>query len=159
MLNLSQPGSLGMPSREYSSQPLPALSASPEQLLCAAFNLAFFIHPDEGTALRIASDALAGLDMALSAQDKRLYYSPVGQFFSRQHSSLKLRNRVSVNELHLLQRLVLLEAESHEKAHEMSRAGAVQRDDLLIRFIKHLVRITIKRNSFYVALGLSRLLH
>ncbi len=30
---------------------------------------------------------------------------------------------------------------------------------MLIYFIKHLVRITVRRNSFYVTLGLSRLLH
>lgn len=30
---------------------------------------------------------------------------------------------------------------------------------MIVRFIKHLVRITAARNSFYVAVGLSRLLH
>lgn len=136
-----------------------ALANTSSQLLASAFRLAYFIHPDTDTALRIASDALANLELALQVQDKRLYYSPVGQFFSRQHSSFKPRNRVRVSDLHLLQRLVYMESEAHERDHELSGRGAVTEEDLIIRFIKHVVKITLRRNSFYVALGFSRLLH
>jgi len=145
--------------RSRSEKLASAFPNASSQLLASAFELAYFIHPDTGTALRIATDALANLEFALQAQDKRLYYSPVGQFFSRQHSSLKLRNRVRVSDLHLLQRLVYIESEAHERDHEMSGRRGATREDLIIRFIKHVVKITIRRNSFYVALGFSRLLH
>src|SRR5689334_23835798 len=48
------------------------------------------------------------------------------------------------SQFHLVCRLLL------EKKNE---------EDLLVYFIKHLVRITTKRNAFYVTLGVSRLLH
>src|SRR5262249_34385801 len=38
-------------------------------------------------------------------------------------------------------------------------ARAAGEEDLVVHFIKHLVRKTTKRNSFYVTLGLGRLLH
>lgn len=56
-----------------------------------------------------------------------------------------------------MQRLVYDETESHERAEEAS--PSVREERLLTHFIKHLVRITLKRNSFYVTLGVSRLLY
>src|SRR5205814_2961716 len=60
--------------------------------------------------------------------------------------------------LHLLQRLVYIESELFERLLE-GQQKTVQQDDLIIRYIKHLVRITTKHNSFYVTLGLCRLLY
>ena len=65
-----------------------------------------------------------------------------------------------------MQRLVYVESEQYERLKE-SAAQASQTNgtnpasqtDLVVFFIKHLVRITTKRNSFYVTLGLSRLLY
>ena len=58
---------------------LPTASLGPESeddLLDAAFELAFFIHPDRPTALAICRDAMQKLEVAASAQVKRLYYRP-----------------------------------------------------------------------------------
>jgi Lipopolysaccharide-assembly len=127
-----------------------------EESLARAFQLAYFIHGDRETALNIAAEALAKLEVAAAAQDKRLYYTPTG----RAARAERFRTKVSVGELHLLQRLVYVESEPYERHAEQSPNGeSPDEEDLLIYFIKHLVRITVRRNSFYVTLGLSRLLH
>ena len=125
------------------------------EIMGRAFRLAYFIHGDARLALGIAAEALSKLEVTASAQDKRLYYSPAGR--SR---SPALRTKIFLNELHLLQRLVYLESETHERNQESDQASSgLSEEDMVVRFVKHLVRITLKRNSFYVALGLSRLLH
>jgi len=127
-----------------------------EESLARAFQLAYFIHGDRETALNIAAEALAKLEVAAAAQDKRLYYTPTG----RAARAERFRTKVSVGELHLLQRLVYVESEPYERLAEQSPNGeSPDEEDMLIHFIKHLVRITVRRNSFYVTLGLSRLLH
>src|SRR5262245_9315318 len=127
-----------------------------EESIARAFQLAYFIHGDRETALNIAAEALAKLEVAAAAQDKRLYYTPTG----RAARAERFRTKVSVGELHLLQRLVYVESEPYERLAEQSPNGeSPDEEDMLIHFIKHLVRITVRRNSFYVTLGLSRLLH
>src|SRR5262249_47980564 len=127
-----------------------------EESLARAFQLAYFIHGDRETALNIAAEALAKLEVAAAAQDKRLYYTPTG----RAARAERFRTKVSVGELHLLQRLVYVESEPYERLAEQSPNGeSPDEEDMLIHFIKHLVRITVRRNSFYVTLGLGRLLH
>lgn len=126
-----------------------------EESLARAFQLAYFIHGDRETALNIAAEALAKLEVA-AAQDKRLYYTPTG----RAERGERFRTKISVGETHLLQRLVYVESEPYERRAEQSSNGeSPDEEDMLIYFIKHLVRITVRRNSFYVTLGLSRLLH
>jgi hypothetical protein len=130
-----------------------------KQALTRAFNLAYFIHRDKEPSLLIAMGALSKLEVAAAAQDKRLYYTPAGRV-PGDPGHHRTRTKVAMSELHLLQRLVYVESEPYEKKDEES--GSVARlceEDMIIRFIKHLVRITTRRNSFYVALGLSRLLY
>src|SRR5215469_12542295 len=130
-----------------------------KQALTRAFNLAYFIHRDKEPALLIAMGALSKLEVAAAAQDKRLYYTAAGRV-PGDPGHYRTRTKVAMSELHLLQRLVYVESEPYEKKDE--EGGSVARldeDDMIIRFIKHLVRITTRRNSFYVALGLSRLLY
>jgi len=126
-----------------------------EESLARAFQLAYFIHGDRETALNIAAEALAKLEVAAAAQDKRLYYTPTG----RAERGERFRTKVSIGETHLLQRLVYVESEPYERrAEQASNGESPEEEDMLIYFIKHLVRITVRRNSFYVTLGLSRML-
>ncbi len=119
-----------------------------EAKLNQAFKLASFILGERETAIHIALDATAKLEAAIAAQDKRLYYEA------------KSRNKVTLSEEHLLQRLVYIESEPYERARERSSDhSAIDEETLLVHFIKHLVRITMRRTSFYVTLGLSRVLH
>ena len=128
------------------------------EMLNKAFALAYFIHGDRRIALRITTEAMAKLEVATTAQYKRLYYRPTGRS-SHQQGDAK-RSKVSFSDLHLLQRLVYIESEQHEKQKEQAGDSvSINEEDMIIHFIKHLVKITLRRNSFYVALGLSRLLH
>ena len=114
-----------------------------DERLTLAFQLAYFIHGDPVLAKRLAVAAIEKLETATLAQDKRLYYA--GN-----------RYKVSMPELHLLQRLVYAESEGEEKQQEQQ---PLSERTLLIHFIKHLVKLTVRRNSLHVAVGLSRLLH
>ncbi|HYM01062.1 MAG TPA: hypothetical protein VEZ90_19035 [Blastocatellia bacterium] len=134
------------------------MPSSANELLTLAFRLAFFVHRDRATALRVATEAFAKLEVAAAAQDKRLYYTPTGRSASdaAQHGQ---RTKVAMEELHLLQRLVYVESDSFERDQERSEhLAALDEEDMVVRFIKHLIRITTRRNSFYVTLGLGRLL-
>src|SRR5678815_2650621 len=143
---------------------------STEQVLNKAYRLAYFLHQDKAMAIRTVAAATLKLNVAMAVQSKRLYYIPVGRF-SRGESRRTdgIRNKALFSDLHLLQRLVYVESEPYERQKE--RAAQVtppgvhaagdpaSEEDLLVYFIKHLVRITTKRNAFYVTLGVSRLLH
>ncbi|HEV8367159.1 MAG TPA: hypothetical protein VGQ39_04335 [Pyrinomonadaceae bacterium] len=126
-----------------------------------AFRLAYFLHGERETAVHIAARALNKLQLAANAQGKRLYYRLTGRADAR-----KSRSKISVSEPHLLQRLVYVESEEFERDREQasqssppSKSKPARHSDMVVYFIKHLVRITTKRNSFYVTLGLSRLLY
>lgn len=124
-----------------------------DEWLNKAFQLAYFIHGERETAKRIAVNAMNKLETASNAQFKRYYYTPTG----RSENSRAARSRVSLNDLQLLQRLVFVESENFEKEKEDQKE--ISEENLLKHFIKHLVRISLKRNSFYVTLGISRILH
>jgi hypothetical protein len=130
-----------------------------DDILNKAFLLACFIQGDRQTAISIVAQAMIKLEVAAASQGKRLYYKPIGRNWPRRSKSEGFRNKVSFNELHLLQRLVYIESEPYEIEKERTNTAVPSEQDLVIHFIKHLVRITIKRNSFYVTLGLSRLLY
>jgi hypothetical protein len=135
---------------------------SPDELPNRAFQLAYFIHRERKTAVEIATRALNKLQLAATAQGKRLYYRLTGRAEAR-----KARSKVSMGEPQLLQRLVYVESEEFERRKETAAqnphvddgAMPARQSDLLIYFIKHLVRITTRRNSFYVTLGVGRLLY
>jgi hypothetical protein len=131
-----------------------------DDMLKKAFLLAYFIHGKKETAVRIVSGAMSKLDVATTAQNKRLYYKPASRSLLRRPKSNGFRSKVTFSELHLLQRLIYIESEPYEKQREQASSGAaIRKEEVLIHFIKHLVRVTLKRNSFYVTLGMSRLLY
>ena len=140
------------------------------EVLNKAYRLAYFLHQDKGMAIRIVAAATLKLNVAMAAQSKRLYYVPVGRVSSGElRRTDAFRNKALFSDLHLLQRLIYGESEPYERQKEQAAqpgpAGVradgdpANEDDLLVYFIKHLVRITTKRNAFYVTLGVSRLLH
>ena len=133
---------------------------STDAMLNRALKLAYFIHNDKATALRIVAAAMMRLETTAAAQDKRFYYTPIGRLLSDRLKSHGFRNKINLNNLDLLQLLVFIESEPYEKLKEMGQCERqVGEEDMIIHFIKHLVTITMKRNSFYVALGMCRLLH
>jgi hypothetical protein len=98
----------------------------------------------EVTALIATREAVSVLDVTLVRQDKRVHYLP------------SHRTKVSLGEWQMLQRLVYFASEPEERRQEEK---GVPEESLVTHYIKHLVYITGRRNSFFVALGLSRLLH
>lgn len=128
------------------------------QVMQRACHLVFFLHDDKTMALQIVSDALSKFETAAAIQDKRLYYEPSGGWRGARQQGW--RSKVRLNDLGLLQYLVYLESEPYEQMKEQSLAGGSPvGDEMLLRhYIKHLVMQTVARNSFYVTLGISRLL-
>ena len=131
----------------------PNIVASTDELLNKAFQLAYLIVGDRMAAVRIALAAMDNLKVASSVQDKRNSYMPTGGPASR-----AARTKVSLSKTHILQRLVYVESEIYERLRERPD-GSERQEDLIISYIKHLVRVATKRNSFYVSLGLGRLLY
>ena len=130
-----------------------------DEKLQRAFQLAYFILGDEQTALRVTREAVASLDIALAAQDKRLYYAPgsrAAQPKNRTPAVAHFRTKVNLTELQMLQRLVYIAAEPEERNKETE---GIPQATWLVHYLKHLARITLKRNSFFVTLGICRLLH
>ena len=126
---------------------------SVEDLLNRAFGLAYFILGDRPASIYVAMAATNKLKAALINQGRRLYYTPTGR-----SAHPAARTKVNLSAPHLLQRLIYVESELFERLLE-GQEKAVTQDDLIIRFIKHLIRSTTKHNSFYVTLGLCRLLY
>jgi hypothetical protein len=135
-------------------------SVPQDAILNKAFQLACFIHGNEPTALKVLNSSLERLETAVAAQDKRLYYTPSVKQAPSRDRSMGSRYKVSLSESHLLQRLIYLTSEPFEIQQELSDSPHnIGEEDMIIHFMKHLVHITMKRNSFYVALGMSRVLH
>jgi hypothetical protein len=132
-----------------------------------AFNLAWFMHGDRELATQIAVNAYEKLEVAAIAQDKRQYYQPGKRGADGSGSLLnRSRRKVSLSELHLLQRLVLLESEPHERQKETAlrqlptppstpRLNQI----MTVHYLKQLAQITLNRNAFYTTLAFSRLLY
>lgn len=124
-------------------------------MIAQAVRLAFFIHRDPEIASQIVIEAMIKLNSAAIAQDRRFYYEPAG----RSSNNMRTRNRVTLGESHLLQRIIFYESQIWEKQFEKTAdAASIDNRRLIVHYIKHLVSITLKRNSFYVALGMTRLL-
>jgi hypothetical protein len=123
-----------------------------DELLTRAFELAYFILGDRTIAIYVAMSAVDNLKIASTAQDRRFDYTPVGRF-----TYPAIRTKIRLSEPHLLQRLIYAESEPFERLLEAQRHSS--QEDMIIRFVKHLVRITIRHNSFYLSLGLCRLLY
>lgn len=121
------------------------MSWTREELCERAFELALFLQGDAAVAAEVTARALAKLEVAASAQRRRRAYLPRGR-----------RTRLSVGEAHLLQRLIYVESEPFERAGERGELAAAL---WVVRFLKHLVRLAWKRNSFYAVLAVARLLH
>lgn len=119
-----------------------------EDLWERAFQLAFFIIPDRASAYQIAARAIEKLGLQRSREKRRAYWRG-------RNTKLRIR-RISRPDPDTLQWLVYLESEECER--EQERNNQQTEMDLVIRYIKHLVQLTTGASSFYVNVGLNRLL-
>jgi len=136
------------------------MSATDHETFRRAFELAYFIHPNLDIALRVAEVAVCRLEHTFGRQGRRFYYVPAGRAQNRGSLSHAPRTKVSLKEEHLLQILVYAESDSYERSSEYGTSRyALTDEDMVLRYVKHLIQITLKRNSFYVTLGIGRLLY
>jgi len=119
-----------------------------EDLWQRAFQLAFFIVPDRSSAYQIASRAIEKLGVQRSRERRRFYWRG-------RNAKLRIR-RISRTDADALQWLVYLESEECEQEQEQNDQHTEV--DLVIRYIKYLVQLTTGASSFYVNVGLNRLL-
>jgi hypothetical protein len=124
-------------------------SDAPAELLQRGFELAYFLIPNRVTAIDILTRALEKIRARSRREMKRLYWRD-------KHAERPVR-RIARSDMDILQWLIMLEAEQDERVQE--RAGSISPGGMAIRYIKHLVQITSALSSFYVNVGVSRLLH
>lgn len=116
-------------------------------LLEKGFQLAYFIVPDRGAAIEILLAALNKLKARSAREKKRHYWRD--KYLRRRSTT------VTRQEADILQWLIYFESDRGEKI----QFGEASAEDLVLRYIKNLVRMTTAMSSFYVSIGMSRLLY
>lgn len=126
-----------------------------------AYELAYFIHVNKETACFVAEDALDQLPMMLGKQE--IYRKPSGLlsgFWKGGERSRPVRRTLKLNERQMLQWLVYHHSESWEREAERGDGLYLPtEEDMIVRYLKHLVSITLRLGSFYVSLALGQFLH
>jgi hypothetical protein len=121
----------------------------PEDLLEKGFQLAYFIVRSRAAAIQILGNAMSKLGVQRSREKKRSYW---------RYKNLKRKiTRIVRDDRDVLQWLIYFESEQYEKQQE--QAGVQTTRDMIVRYIKHLAQMTTAMSSFYVNVGLHRLLH
>ena len=140
---------------------MPILNLIEKEYVSVAFELAYFIIPDKGIALGIAEEAYCCLDTVLGKQERsrKLYKQPLG-YPKWEERSRPLRTKIKLSNEQMLQWLIYYQADSWERATEYGgKLYPLTMEDLVVRYIKHLVRIITNKNSFYVTLGVTKMLY
>ena len=126
-----------------------------------AYELAYFIHVNKETACFVAEDALDQLPLMLGKQES--YRKPSGLlsgFWKGGERSRPVRRTLKLNEQQMLQWLVYQHSEPWEREAEKGEGLYLPtEEDMIVRYLKHLVFITLRLGSFYVSLALGQLLH
>src|SRR6185436_16053207 len=99
--------------------------APQDAIINKAFRLACFINGNESTALKVLNMSLERLETAVAAQDKRLYYTPLGKQIPARDGSNGSRYKVSLSESQLLQRLIYVTSEPFEIQQELSDSAHI----------------------------------
>jgi hypothetical protein len=136
---------LAPPSRNWDA----TRAGASAEVLQRGFELAYFLIPDRLTALDVLIRALEKVRVGSRRELKRLYWRD-------KHADRPVR-RIARSDLDMLQWMIMLESEQEERAQERSCATSIE--SMVVRYIKHLVQITTALSSFYVNIGVTRLLH
>jgi hypothetical protein len=117
--------------------------------IARSYSLAFFIVPERQAAIHIVVGALTKLAVQFRRDLKR-------QYWRDKHPTRSFR-RITWSPIDMLQWLLMFEAEDVEKAQE--RDNTQSTEDMLVRYIKNVVGWSTAVSSFYVHMGVMRLLH
>lgn len=116
-----------------------------------AFQLAHSIYrhkeEDRKIALTIVWEALIGVGVRLMAQNEADRHAP------------EKPTKVRWSTLQWFQILIYCKSEAYERQQEADNKALLSEEDMIIRYVKHLILTTCRRNSFHITLGLSRLLY
>lgn len=113
-----------------------------------AFQLSYLLLADRRDARSVLYQVAARLSVTALAQKKRRAKRPKGEL----HKKLSLTPRP------LLQYLIYLCAEPYEYAQEeehLSGAKVLTVEDMIVRYVKHLMLLYLEHNSFYATVGQS----
>jgi hypothetical protein len=127
---------------------MPVPDQNTEDLLEKGFQLAYFLYPDRTIAVQVLRNAMSKLSAQRSREEKRAYW--------RDKYMKRKITRVVRNDGDMLQWLIYCESAHYEKQQELM--GQQTERDMVVRYIKHLVQVTTAMSSFYVSVGLQRLL-
>ena len=126
-----------------------------------AYDLAYFIHVNKETACFVAEDALDHLPVMLGKQGS--YRKPSGLlsgFWKGGERSRPIRRTIKLSEPQMLQWLVYHHSESWERETERGEGLYLPtEEDMIVRYLEHLVFTTLRLGSFYVSLAICQLLH
>ena len=122
---------------------------STEDILEKGFQLAYFIFPSRSHAVMVLTGALNKLKSQHGRESRRTYW--------RDKYLKRGITRITREEGDMLQWLIFYESDHYEK--EQEAAHGAPSADMVLRYIKSLVRITSAMSSFHVNIGLHRLLH
>lgn len=118
-------------------------------LLHQGFHLAYFLVPDRLRAIEILISAFEKQQSRSFRENKRFYWRD-------KHPAHSVRS-VTRSDSDVLQWLIMSEADQYELLQE--RTGQPAPREMVVRFIKHVVGITSAMSSFYVNVGINKLLH
>src|SRR5450755_604665 len=113
------------------------------------FRLAYFVVRDRSSAIQIVTKAWNKLNARSKQESKRAYW--------RDKYLKRWVSKISRTDCDTLQWLIYFECEDYEKRQE--QCGWVTAEALVIRYVKSVVQMTTGMSSFYVAIGLHRLVH
>lgn len=116
-----------------------------------AVSVARFLHHDDTIATTIVLRAVAQLEGARETQEKRSYYH------ARRDTCEPRPYKLRLATTHLLQKLVFTESERFELSSE--RTGDVTERDMRVRYLKHLILLSIGRNAFYASIAVACVLY
>src|SRR5215472_12304864 len=113
------------------------------------FQLAYWVVQDRQSAIDILTSALEKLSAQCRREKRRVYW--------RYNRSRQPIRRITRQELDAFQWLIMFQSELWERALE--QRGSISVRDLIVRYVKHLVRTTSAMSSFYVCVGMNRLVY
>ncbi len=127
----------------------------------SAFELAYCIHINKEVAFFVAEDALDELPLMLGNQQKNRETSRLlSGFWKAGERTRPIRQTIKLNERQMLQWLVYKQSQAWERQTERGEGLYMPtEEDMIVRYLEHLVFLTLRHGSFYVALAVGPLLY
>jgi hypothetical protein len=123
---------------------MPKNKTIPDEWMLFALKQAACIHRQDEVIQEIVGKAICELRYTSRQQKKRRF------------AKTKKPARIYLDDIHVLQRLVFLLSEPHEKAQETYAQNSISERELIIRYLAFIVRKIMRRNFLYGVTGVCR---